>query len=335
MKRFPTFFLLALTILACGSLTDSPLVDYPTPAHPSRTPFQPASFTPSPLSLTPTTGTPSPRSTLLTVGMDLRDVTYCTMDGIPLKMDILYPFTGDGPWPVIIYVHGGAWISGNKLDPSGDIDVPALREAGYMTISVSYRLAPEHPFPAMIQDVKCAVRYLRAHAAEYNIDPDHIGARGSSAGGHLVALLGLADESVGWDVGPYLDQSSRVQAVVDMYGPSDLREPEFLGQFRNAVYALFRDRNPSAEMLASASPLTYITPDDPPFLIMHGDKDTVVNLIQSQILYDALIAAGVPAEFVVVHGGGHGFRPVGVFNTDPTRPQITELMIAFFDQYLK
>ena len=335
IKKSALAGVLLILTLACGSVTPPASEPAPGYATTTLTPFAPPPLTQTPLPATETATLPSTPPTPLTMGMNMRDVTYCTMDGIPLKMDILYPFTGYGPWPVVIYVHGGAWIGGSKLDPYGDIDLPALRQAGYMAVSVSYRLAPEYPFPAMIQDIKCAVRYLRAHAAEYNIDPDRIGARGSSAGGHLVSLLGLADESAGWDVGPYLNQSSRVQAVVDTYGPTDLSDPAFFGLFRNAINALFRSRELTDELLASASPLTYISAGDPPFLILHGDRDEVVDLSQSQKLYDALVKAGIPAELIVVQGGGHGFKPLDDYYTIPTRAQITDLMVAFFDQYLK
>ena len=145
-----------------------------------------------------------------------RDVTYCTQDGLAQAMDIYYPPSG-GPWSGLIFVHGGGWAEGDKaplpVNPAG---------AGYLVASINYRMYPAYRFPAMIEDVKCAIRYLRAHAAAYNLDPDRIALIGHSAGGHLAALAGLAGESAGWDTGPYLEQSSRVQAVVVMSGPTDL-----------------------------------------------------------------------------------------------------------------
>ena len=144
-------------------------------------------------------------------GQALTDVTYCSMDGQPQKMDLYFPGSG-GPWPVFLYVHGGGWNKGDKAEGAG---WRYLNEQGYLVVSVNYRLAAYNiKFPAMIEDVKCAVRSLRAHAGEYNLDPDHIGALGASAGGHLVALLGTSDRAAGWELGEYLDQSSRVQAVV-------------------------------------------------------------------------------------------------------------------------
>jgi acetyl esterase/lipase len=264
----------------------------------------------------------------------MRDVTYCTMENIPLKMDIHYPLTGNGPWPVVIYVHSGSWISGNKLDPFGEIDVPALTAAGYMTISVMYRIAPEHPFPAQIEDVKCAVRYLRAHAADYNLDSNRIGARGASAGAHLVALLALTDESAGWDVGEYPEYSSRVQAVVDMFGPSDFLD-DSAANLSHETGILFGAQQADKDQLKLASPTTYITPDDPPILIIHGDMDSIVDLKQSELFFNALAKAGVHTELVVVQNGEHEFVQVGADFTTPTREQITQIMVEFFDKYLK
>jgi len=333
---------LLLAVLACNSPA-SPLEWLtPTPIPPTATPVPPtATVTPTlaPPTATvtsiPLARTPNAKATPLTAGMVMREVTYCTMEGIPLKMDIRYPQTGNGPWPVVIYVHSGAWMGGSKLDPFGDVDAPALTAAGYMAVSVMYRLAPEHPFPAQIEDVKCAVRYLRAHAADYNLDPQRIGARGASAGGHLVSLLGLADESAGWDVGEYLDQSSRVQAVVNMFGPADLADDTFIVDLNKEANILFGFQKPTTEMLRSASPITYIRADAPPFLLIHGDQDSTVKLKQSEIFYAALAAAGVPTELVVVENAEHGFIPVGAEPMTPTREQITQIMIEFFDKYLK
>jgi acetyl esterase/lipase len=284
----------------------------------------------------PPTATASPRPTPLISGMVMRDVIYCTMDGQPLTMDIFFPSTGYGPWPVIINIHGGAWVAGSKLLVYTTTDITPLIEAGYITISVNYRLAPENPFPDMIEDLKCSVRYLRAHAAEYNLDPNRIGVRGGSAGGHLASLMGASDASAGWDVGEYLDQSSRVQAVVDINGPTTLTDPSFLNSLGDVAKQLLKEPNPTTEMLARASPTTYITPDDPPFLILYGDMDRVVAAQQSLLLYNGLIAAGVPAQLVVVQNGNHMLNPSAHSQyTVPSSDQIMEIIIAFLDKYLK
>ena len=256
-----------------------------------------------------------------------KDITYCTMDGIKLKMDVYYPSKNNGRFAVTMYVHGGGWSSGDKAQGAGIVEIPALQKAGFLVVSVNYRLAPEYEFPAMIEDVKCAVRSLRAHADEYNLDPNRIGVWGGSAGGHLVNLLGTTDESAGFDVGEYMEYSSRVQAVVDMFGPADLTM-QFNGGYQSAS-RVFGDFD-----AALASPVTYVTADDPPFLMIHGEKDTLVPIEQSQILLAALQAADVPAELVPVANAGHSFKPDGG-EISPSRREIAQLVVAFFMEQLK
>jgi acetyl esterase/lipase len=149
----------------------------------------------------------------------LIDVTYCTPDNLPQKMDVYFPQAG-GPWPVLAYVHGGAWMRGDKSEATEL--ARGMTAQGYLVVSIDYRLYPAAKFPDMIEDVKCSIRFLRTNAGEYNLDPDRIAAIGASSGGHLVALLGTADENAGFDAGEYLEQSSRVQAVVAMAPPTDL-----------------------------------------------------------------------------------------------------------------
>lgn len=261
-----------------------------------------------------------------------RDVTYCNADGVALKMDIYYPQTASGPFPVAVYVHGGGWTGGDKASGEG-IDITELVARGYLVAAVNYRLAPRYKFPAQIEDVKCAVRFLRAHGAQYGINPEKIGAWGGSAGGHLVSLLGLADESAGWDVGPYTEQSSRVQAVVDMFGPSDLTVL-FNGADPQLLQQVFGSTDRSSEAIQRASPVSWVTSDDPPFLILHGEKDGLVPLSQSQELYDRLTAAGVPATLLIVKNAGHGFTPVGG-PISPSRAELTQMIAHFFDRHLK
>ncbi len=322
-KTIALVFVLAVLLTSCrlANKVRNPA----TPLPPS------AAVTPGTVSATPTS-TPNPfdASRLGTVE---RDVTYCTTDGVALKMDVYYPNAANGSWPVVMYVHGGGWVSGNKSAGAGMEDRPALTAAGFLVVSINYRLAPEYQFPAMIEDVKCAVRSLRAHADEYNLDPQRVGAYGGSAGGHLVSLLGTSDASAGWEVGETLDQSSRVQAVVDMFGPSDLAVPGFIAQSDNGgvTFGVTQDGDPR---LVAASPVTYITPDDPPFLILQGDADTVVPPEQSQEFYDRLTATGVEATLVMVKNAGHGFAPTGG-PISPTRQEITQMVVDFFNQHLK
>ena len=270
----------------------------------------------------------------LTFSQRLQDVTYCTNDGVDLKMDVYFPWKPAGPSPVIMFVHGGGWVGGTKTGTPGMSYFLDLARRGYTTFSIDYRLAPTYTFPANIIDVKCAVRHIRAHATEYNIDPDRIGAWGASAGGHLVALLGTSDQSAGWDVGQYLDQSSRVNVVVDMYGIHDLTTEYVVGNIRGLDRMVFAAKGPTDPILAQASPTTYITPDDPPFLILHGDMDPVVPITQSQILHDRLVAGGVSSIFVPVHNAGHGFNAIGG-PIDPPYAVIAQTILGFFDEHLR
>ncbi|MGB7538865.1 MAG: alpha/beta hydrolase [Anaerolineales bacterium] len=278
------------------------------------------------------TVTPSPEPTATATfasdkfgGSDI-DVTYCTMEGLPQKLDVYYPESG-GPWPVLIYIHGGSWRELDKAEGEG---WRYLNDQGILVVSVNYRLATSDiKFPAMIQDVMCAVRYLRAHSAEYNIDPEKIGALGASAGGHLAALLGTADASAGFDVGEYLDQSSRVQAVVTLSGLSDFTQPVEGGVSMAIYFAFGALAGTNNALLAPASPVTFITADDPPFLIFHGDKDGVVPIAQALTLDERLKAAGVPSTLVIVRGGDHGLNPLPGQTAEPGWEEISRLIQEF------
>lgn len=309
-------FVFALT--AC-SLFSQPVEDpIPTPAEMPRVEKKP---------ILPPISADSPP---ISPGTELIDVTYCITGREELKMDLYYPDQVETLLPVIVYVHGGGWTGGNKAGGAGFRFLPVLRKQGYLTISVNYRLSPKHKFPAHIEDVKCAIRHLRAEAETYNLDPNRIGAIGGSAGGHLVALLGVTDESAGMEgSGGYLEYSSRVQAVIDMFGPIDPAESCTVGWARQVFGAKCED-----EIISLASPLAYISSDDPPFLILHGDRDELVPLEQSQIFYDRLTAAGVPATLQIIVSAGHGLSSSG----DPIEPSIEALLqlaVDFFDQNLK
>ncbi len=210
-------------------------------------------------------------------------------------------------------------------------DIPTLLEHGYVVVSIDYRLAPQWKFPAQIEDVKCAVRYLRVHSDDLGIDPDHIGAYGGSAGGHLVSVLGTADDDAFSDDCSW-EASSRVQAVVDMFGPADFSKFNF--NKADKAFQVFGASDVTDPIFAQASPVTWASSDDPPFLILHGDQDPVVPLEQSQSLYDHLQAVGVPVELVVVKNAGHGFKPTGG-RIDPSRSEISEMIASFFDRWLK
>lgn len=259
----------------------------------------------------------------------LINVTYCTMDGVELKMDAYFPSERSPSMPVVVYVHGGGWAAGDKRGGPGAVETPALVNAGFAVFSINYRLAPEFLFPAMIEDVKCAIRSLRAHAADYQIDPNRIGVWGGSAGGHLVSLLGTADESAGFDVGEYLEYSSRAQAVVNMYGPTDLTVPMTTNQQLQLLMNAF-----PPNLYAAGSPVTYVSPDDPPFLVLHGNQDKLVPVEQAYILNVRLAEKGVPVTLVIVQNAGHGFEPVGG-EIMPSRAEITQMVLDFFSQTLK
>jgi acetyl esterase/lipase len=240
----------------------------------------------------------------------LRDMAYVADGHERQKLDLYLP-RAEQPLPVVIWVHGGAWLGGNKNRP---VPLPYLSD-GYAVASVGYRLSQHAIFPAQIEDCKAAVRWLRAHAKKYNLDPNHFAAWGESAGGHLVALLGTTGDVKSFDVGENLGFSSRVQAVVDCFGPTDLLQME-AHRLPNGMHHDTPDA-PESKLIggpvqenkdkaAQANPITYVTKDDPPFLIIHGDADPLVPHHQSELLEAALKQAGVPVTLYTVKGGGHG-----------------------------
>lgn len=263
-----------------------------------------------------------------------RDVTFCVADDVELKMDIFYPNSVDGSMPTLIFVHGGGWRGGDKIRVERQPELSTLRDLGFFVVSVNYRLAPEYQFPAMIEDVKCAVRHLRANADQYGIDASRIGAWGTSAGGHLVSLLGVTDEGVFEGDGGYAEQSSRVQAVIDLYGPVDLAAMyDNRRSQQNLMNVVFNAEGPEDEMIQQASPVNHVTPDDPPFLLLHGELDETVPLSQSEIFLEVLNEVGVPASLVVVENGGHGFNDAHEIR--PTTQELAEMVIDFFETHLK
>jgi acetyl esterase/lipase len=265
-----------------------------------------ATFAPAAAAATPAGTTPGPA---LAAGQQVT-LDYCNHQ----RARITEPAALHGPAPAAVYVHGGSWISGN--DDTGGFLIntigPELTAKGFVVVSLDYRLGPKKRWPDQIVDVKCAVRYLRAHAQQLNIDPSEIGAWGQSAGGHLVALLGTAGPSAGWDIGPFPDQSSAVEAVVDMAGPSDLltmgNQGDAVGVAESFVSLLGRvPRHQLGADLRAASPVTYIAPGDPPFLLMYSTNDEIVYPQQTLEMSRDLGEKGVPHSVVTVHGGGHGF----------------------------
>ncbi|MBN2451231.1 MAG: alpha/beta hydrolase fold domain-containing protein [Lentisphaeria bacterium] len=262
----------------------------------------------------------------------VRDLVYVTGGHERQRLDLYVPEGTEGPLPLLVWVHGGGWQNGSKEG------CPPLREGyverGYAVASLNYRLSGHAVFPAQIEDCKAALRWLRAHAAEYRLDPGRFGAWGSSAGGHLVALLGTSGDVAAFEVGENLDHSSRVQAVCDFYGPTDFAA--FVATPGYESHA--RSESPEARLLGGAvqenpaaavraNPITYVDAHDPPFLILHGDADPVVPINQSRLLFAALVEAGVSVHFHTIHGAGHG-RGFG-------GPEIRGMVAEFFDRHLR
>ncbi|HEY3999874.1 MAG TPA: alpha/beta hydrolase [Candidatus Xenobia bacterium] len=256
------------------------------------------------------------------------DIVYARPGGVEVKLDLYLP-VGPCPFPVVILVHGGGWHKGDKALPAHPRSLRAFRGGdGFALASVNYRLSPRYKFPACIEDVKAAVRFLRAHAAEYHLDPHRFAAWGLSAGGHLVGLLGLADRSAGWDVGDHLDQSSAVQAVAEWYGGNDLQH--FLSPAgRQGIQETFLPQD-----LARGSPITWVQRRAPPFFIVQGEEDVLVPAAQARLLADRLRHAGVPVTLVLVRHAGHGLRPVGG-SPDPPLTSILSRQWAFFRRTLQ
>jgi acetyl esterase/lipase len=257
-------------------------------------------------------------------------IRYCNNQ----EARITEPRTLRGPAPAAVYVHGGSWVSGD-YDTGGFIINsigPALAARGFVVVSLDYRLGPHGRWPDQIVDVKCAIRYLRANAHRFHIDPAEIGAWGQSAGGHLVALLGTAGRSAGWDIGAYLKESSGVQAVVDMAGPSDLLtmgdqgDAVLVGESFISLLGAVPNEQLGAD-LRKASPTTYVKKGDPPFLILDSNNDEIVYPEQSDELAWDLGLAGVPRELLTVYDGGHEFDTVGEV---PPESTVISDVVGFF-----
>jgi acetyl esterase/lipase len=262
----------------------------------------------------------------------LRDLAYVPGGHERQKLDLYLPANTNGARPLILWIHGGAWRGGSKDK------CPAVRfvAQGYAVASANYRLSHHAAFPAQVEDCKAAVRWLRAHAKEYGLDPDRFGAWGSSAGGHLVALLGTTGGVGVFDRGPNLEVSSRVQCVVDFFGPTDLAR---MAAQSGPESRMNHDAPDSPESLliggavpgnkdkaAKASPITYVSRDDPPMLLVHGDADPLVPWQQSEELDAALRKSGVEATLHIVKGGGHG---------NGFGPEVQQAVNVFFERHLK
>ncbi len=255
-----------------------------------------------------------------------RDLAYVEGGHERNKLDIYLPEKVEGRLPLIVWIHGGGWQAGNK---DGCPAVPFVAK-GYVVASINYRLSQHAVFPAQIEDCKAAIRWLRANAAKYHIDPERVGVWGVSAGGHLVALLGTTGGVKDLDgSGGNLDPSSRVQCVVDWFGPTDMLTMRGSHDNPNSPEArlIGGPLQNNKDKARQTSPVTYVSKDSAPFLIMHGDKDPLVPLDQSKELAEALTKAGVEAKLVVVEGNGHG-------GPGFTTPENRKLIVDFFAKHL-
>lgn len=256
-------------------------------------------------------------------------LVYGRTAGQELRLDLAMPKAGRGPFPAVLFLHGQGWRAGSRHDMSHFIT--GIARMGYVGVTVEYRLVPAFRFPAQVEDSKAAVRWLRANARAYRIDPARIGVVGFSAGAHLACMLGVVGTSDGLegDAGN-AGQASNVQAVVSFFGPTDFTtggwqkdlEKEVIVPFLGGTFA---DR---PNVYKKASPISYVTRDAPPFLFFHGTDDPLIPLDQSKRMANKLRQSGVPARVVVLPGEGHGF-------TDAKNQDAMRQMLDFLGEHLK
>ena len=258
----------------------------------------------------------------------VNDLVYSTVAGADLRLDLAAPVVGPGPFPAVVVFYGGAWRTGNKWG-----NRPVLAEfarRGFVAISPQYRHCPANRFPAQIHDAKAAVRWLRTHAADYRIDPDRIGAMGYSAGAHLALMLGTTGPADGLEGDAPADgPGTRVQAVVNYFGPTDLTATD-ISPLSQALVRDFLGATAADEpkMAARASPLTYVDPTDPPILTFHGTLDNVVPPTQAVRLGEAMTRVGMKGRTELLIGSGHGWAGAAMSRT-------MEATYAFFAAELR
>ncbi len=289
------------------------------------------------LGLSPAAGQqPTPPGPAVPLGVKLcRDVTFCNANNCNLNGNIAFPSQGKGPFPAVVIIHGGGWLYGSYREYT--LLATRLAEKGYVAMTASYRLAPDHRFPAQLHDVKSAVRWLRAHAAQYRVDKDRIGVFGHSAGGHLACMLGTTCGHKDLEGnGGFKNESSSVCCVVCCSCLTDLahmhqchKEVTF-GFLTKAAVEKFVGAPPdkAPDSYAKASPITYAAKTSPPTLLIYGTKDSVVPIAQSQRLGEKLRTAGAPVEILPVQDAAHDFN--GEFAR-----RAEAAMIDFFDRHLR
>jgi len=236
------------------------------------------------------------------------DLTFGTAGGEELKLDFVRPTAGDGPFPLVVFIHGGGWRIGNRRDNHGLMQGAA--KAGYAAASIQYRFAPKHKFPAQLDDVRQAFAYLRKEAERLRIDPDRVVVAGGSAGGHLALLAGFYKDANG-------ERIPGIRGIVYLCGPTafvHIKIPDdgnagmkkAIGvSVDDLINDLLGTPDRSAAIAKEASPVTYIDKNAPPVLTMHGEKDNIVPADQARILHAALKEAGVPEKLVLLEGAGH------------------------------
>lgn len=231
-----------------------------------------------------------------------KDIEYGKGGDKALLLDLYRPEKSDAPSPAMLFIHGGGWSGGARGDYK--FYTAAFAEQGYVAATITYRLRQEAPFPAALQDAKCAVRWLRANAKKYNIDPDRIAVIGGSAGGHLSLMVAYSDDPAFEGTGGNPGQSSRVQAVINFYGVTDLTIPVYqtadtIVKFVGKSYA------EAPEAYTAGSPLAHLTKDDPPTLTFHGTIDELVPVAQADALHAKLKDLGIPNYYDRVEGWPH------------------------------
>lgn len=268
------------------------------------------------------------------------DIPYIPDGDAAQKLDVYLPEkASDKPLPTLIWIHGGGWRAGNKANPPG----LALIATGYAVASIEYRFSQKAVFPAQIQDCQAAIRFLRANAKKYNLDPEKFGVWGASAGGHLSALVGTAGGRKAFaPIGGNEDQSDRVQCVIDIFGPANFNSVMAQAAADQNVKNIFTWNTPGdpysgliggklgqdKDKCDAVSPITYVSRENPPFLIHHGTADALVPYQQSVELADALKKAGVEVTLQTFPGAGHGGPAFSL-------PAVNELNRRFFDKHLK
>lgn len=267
---------------------------------------------------------PVPEGVIWETGLE-----YSNPAGESLPLNLARPKTGAGPFPAILCIHGGGFRAGKR--DSYDALCLKLADHGYVAATMTYRLAPKHQFPAAVHDTKAAVRWLRANAGKYQINPDKIGVTGGSAGGHLAQFLAVTANVPQFEgTGGNPEQSSAVTCVVNVYGPSDFTKSYGKSVDAHEVLPLWfgGDLETKRNLHIQASPLYWVTPNAAPTLCIHGTEDKYVAHEQAVWLVDKLKAATVDAELLTLEGAGHGFK-----GTDAEKAE--KALIEFFDKRLK